>query len=145
MVEERMHILGLTPSKQIALKLILSNFYKLAVKEWTEFIQFQPTPETLRDKQRLILDTFDIYNEIADICASKHATSSKPKAKLICLAPISIKQVDLAIKSFNPSRSELNQSDVNKVLKEISNLRTAVSESLNYVYTDAEIKKATNQ
>ena len=142
MSSDGMHVLGLTPSKQIALKLVLGNFYKLAVREWMEEVQVNPSMEILREKQARVIETFDIYNEIADICASKHATSSKGKAKLICLAPISIKYVDTALKTFNPTRNELNQGDTNRVIKELSNLRSAVNESMKYLYSDAEIKKA---
>lgn len=138
-MDEGMHVLGLSPAKQIALKLVLGNFYKCASKEWLAYVQENPTADELRARQKQIVDSFDIYCEIAEVCTSKHATGKN--GKLIMVAPISMRYLQTALKSFNTARNELHPVDVTKVLRELNELKKLVDESSKYQYTDVEIKR----
>ena len=139
-MEEGMHVLGLTPTKQIALKLALGNFYKCASKEWLACIQENPTENELHSKQRQVIEAFDIYCEIAEVCVSKH--SDGKKGKIIMLAPVSMKYLQKALTTFNAGRNELHPQDVAKVLRELQELKKLVDESSKYQYTDMEIKRS---
>lgn len=132
--EQQMHVLGLTPSTQIALRYIMQNFFMVLIREsMTDMI-----PEQEDMKKKALMRQFETYTAITDMLSTPW---SKQKNRLICVAPIGMKFLEAGVKWYDQTHNYLIADERARVIKELPDIQRRVAESAKFTYTDAELSK----
>lgn len=132
--ENQMHVLGLTPASQIALRYLLQNFFTILIREtMTDLI-----PEMEDQKKKNLIRQFETYTALTDMLSTPY---SKQKNRLLCIAPYGMKFVDMAVKWYDPTQNYLIADERARVIKELHDIKRRVEESSKFTYTDAELSK----
>ena len=140
MSNEEYHVLGLTPKQQLCLRFLLLDLYCNFMEKQLQDLLGENTKELIKSKTYLLLSTFDKYNQLIDLLANK-STVAKVNPKLLTLAPIMMKNVSVAVESYESQGSNLKPADKQVVSAELPNLKQKVSQSKTYTYTLEEIEK----
>lgn len=136
-IEQRYHVIALTPREQVALRGLLFNAFSgwidKTIKE-----SVGRTEEELTDKSAYTYRLFCRYNDIIDYLANDENLA---KAKPVCLTLTNetIKLMVIAVRGFDEKANFLGPVKIESVKAYYAAVKDKVLESANHTYTKREI------
>lgn len=144
---EKYHVMSVTPRQQAVLRLLLFNLYCNFIQKTMNSIVINQKEANFLDlvdsKTQLIIDNFAKYDEFTDVFCHRGQIAGA-KTKLTTFTKEAMKNISLAIKTYNEPVIYLSQSDIDYISGDIKKIEDLVAESSLYSYTEDEIKREMN-
>ena len=142
--DKQQHVLGLDPRQQLCLRLLLYNMYCGFLRKMLSDVFASERIEVLEAKTTLTLATFDKYNQLIDLLANSD-NFHKCKSKVIMVYPVMMKNLVVAVQSFDEQSHNLDSGELYYVNQEFAKVREKVLKSYEFLYTEEEITKMRNE
>lgn len=144
---EKYHVMSITPRQQAILRLLLFNLYCNFLQKTMNSISKSQKESNFHDivdsKTQEIVDNFGKYDEFTDVFCHRGQTATS-KTKFATFSKEAMRNISLAIKTFNEPVVYLTQSDIDYISIDLKKIEDLVAESNLYTYTEDEIKKEMN-
>lgn len=144
---EKYHVMSVTPRQQAVLRLLLFNLYCNFVQKTMNSIansQMQTDFLDLIDsKTQAMVDNFGKYDEFTDVFCHRGQTATA-KTKFATFSKEAMRNISLAIKTYNEPVIYLTQSDIDYISGDLKKIEDLVAESSLYTYSEEEIKREMN-
>ena len=136
------HVMSLSPEYQLALRLILSNHFKLQVKFIMDYIIMNPQMTTVDKKWRYISSLFDMYEDISSNFPSPPRITPNHKTKMFMFKTLALTYMNSALKRFDPQdNAGLEEEAIQFIMPLYDDLKKLVEKSMKYEYTVDEIRR----
>jgi hypothetical protein len=141
---EKYHVMSVTPRQQASLRMLLFNLYCNYVNKSLQTLLDEKDgpsfPKAINSKIDSVIDNFGKYDEFTEAFCTRGQVHSA-KIRFVTFSGEAMRNISLAIKTFNQNYDYLSSSDVQYIQSEIKKIEDLVAESLLYSYTEEEIKR----